>query len=77
MKIELPLDNPLAKALMESTECYESWLIVKTSDSYAGWQSPFRAAVQRWSIDKDSTTVTIDFETWEEYMERKAREVGL
>jgi hypothetical protein len=74
MKIVLPLDHPLAVAVMAaSIEATETWLVLK---SPAAGETHFRAAVEKWSSTANDT-LHIEFETFESYMDRKARLMGL
>jgi len=74
MKLALDSEHPLAVALKDSSfPGDEHWLIVKCP---AGRETKFRACLTKWEI-KNSDITTFEFETWEQYMERKAQLAGL
>lgn len=73
MKLTLSNEHPLAEALRDNAfGGDEHWLIVKCP---AGRETKLRACLAKWEQKIDSTT--FEFETWEQYMERKAQMAGL
>ena len=72
MHLTVDRDHPISEALQDAPmNGHETWLLIKSTDG----TSYLRAAVQQWRTDGELTH--IDFETWEEYMDRRAKMAGL
>lgn len=76
MELTLPADHPLAEAITNGP-AIDTWLVLKTpvSAPYSAFRSTFRAGVTKWTKTHDS--VRVEFETWEDHIERRAQIAGL
>jgi hypothetical protein len=74
MEFDLDNEHPLAVAVKQIQTGEEVWIVLETP----GQPSYFRAVLTKWELGKLGSDKThIEFESWEEYMERKARMAGL
>lgn len=71
--IEIPLEGDLAQAIVNNVNGgNEMWLVLKP----AFGKSVFRSNIKSYSVHGDGN-LGVDFETWPEYIERRAQESGI
>lgn len=76
MKLELHSDHPLAQALFDwDSEAGEMWLVLKKPG--LNTNSNFRALLRKWDWDRTKDVLTAEFESWEDYMVRRAALQGI
>lgn len=74
MNLILEEDHPLAVAIRSAPLGQETWLLIKSPGVLK--PSSFRALISQYEVNINGTT-SVWFESWEEYMERKATMAGL
>lgn len=76
ISISLDINHPLSVAIMDwDTTKGEVWLVLK-GPGYPV-TSHFRALLSGWAWATDSDVLTAQFETWEDYMVRRAALQGI
>ena len=74
MELELENGHPLAAAIRKSAQGGNEVFLVLKEPGIAK-NSYFRATVKQWTVTGNTTS--IEFESWEQYMERRAQLAGV